>query len=402
MKIKSSAVTAYAIMILLVILAFVFQGCSDDEGEDTGAPPTHQAVAVIPEPTQAIQAVSSPTTAILQTSPSPGPTASPTDFGQVVSVTVAEQAVKTNAKHIDLVFCLDVSGSMGSLIEAAKKKLMDIARDIKNLKQHPTLRIALLSYGSGRYRSEDGWVRIETDFTEDLDQVYQKLAALRSGGSIEFVGRVVATSLDRLSWSATPGTLRVIFVAGNESVKQDASYQIDAVSRHAKEKKVIVNTIYCAEPFTRYEKEWQELALLCDGKSSTISLTGKVPRTPVVFPSGFPTAFPSGSPAVFPSGFPTVLPTTAASPSIRPSAIAPRQSPGSKTGLDSFEGQIVGILNGNDLMVKSGYGGLTRTFRLESKTRYTPGSWRPASGENVIVRYSSSQPDSIKEIERLN
>src|SRR5687767_7818107 len=51
------------------------------------------------------------------------------------------------AKTIDLVLCLDVSGSMNGLIDSAKHKLWDVVNDLAKIQPAPNLRVALYSYG---------------------------------------------------------------------------------------------------------------------------------------------------------------------------------------------------------------------------------------------------------------
>src|SRR2546423_15659972 len=91
-------------------------------------------------------------------------------------------------KHIDIVICLDVSGSMNGLLDSARVRLWDIINEMAKIKPAPNLRVGLYSYG--RTDSGDkGHIRKERDLTHDLDALYQKLFALKIGGSIEYVTR---------------------------------------------------------------------------------------------------------------------------------------------------------------------------------------------------------------------
>src|SRR4051794_4918479 len=67
--------------------------------------------------------------------------------------------------HIDVVFCLDCSGSMGPVIETAKQKVWSTVNEITRAKPSPILRIGLLGYGNfdKEYR--------QFDLTDDLDIV---------------------------------------------------------------------------------------------------------------------------------------------------------------------------------------------------------------------------------------
>src|SRR5215213_10186934 len=78
--------------------------------------------------------------------------------------------------HIDVVFCIDCSGSMGPVIETAKQKVWAIVNEVAKAKPAPVLRIGLLGYGNAdnRYRS--------FDLSDDLDEVYKQLVTFRDEG----------------------------------------------------------------------------------------------------------------------------------------------------------------------------------------------------------------------------
>src|SRR5918999_4878124 len=84
----------------------------------------------------------------------------------------ASPPVAEKPKAIDLVVCLDVSGSMNGLIDSAKIKLWDVVNELAKVKPTPNLRVALYSYGHTTYPANKGWVRKDLDLTTDLDEVY--------------------------------------------------------------------------------------------------------------------------------------------------------------------------------------------------------------------------------------
>ena len=190
-------------------------------------------------------------------------------FQQVDAQQVAKKAKKPN---VDLVICLDTSGSMNGLIESAKTKLWDIVNELAKGKPAPTLRIALLTYGSPSYGPETGFVNKDLDFTTDLDMVYQKLFALRTNGGTELVARVSKTALDDLDWVEDKRSLRLIFVCGNERADQDKQHSLAQVAKEAVKKNVIINTIYCRwNGAKKGEAEtWSGLSALAEGRFVTI------------------------------------------------------------------------------------------------------------------------------------
>src|SRR5215217_7361513 len=85
--------------------------------------------------------------------------------------------------HIDVVFCVDCSGSMGPVIETAKQKVWAIVNQTAKAKPSPVLRIGLIGYGNGMGPFPT------TPLTADLDEVYKQLLPFNDHlGGDEFVG----------------------------------------------------------------------------------------------------------------------------------------------------------------------------------------------------------------------
>lgn len=190
-------------------------------------------------------------------------------LGVVLAHAASAQDARPKPKDIDLVLCLDCSGSMEGLISSAKMKLWDVVNELAKVKPVPNLRVGLYSFGNGAY-AEKGHVRKELDLTTDLDEVYAKLNGLSITGSVEYVARVTNSALDELTWSKEPGALKIIFVAGNEPATQDPTLKLETVAAAAKTRGVIVNTIYCGNADNAEAADWSKFASLCGGKYATI------------------------------------------------------------------------------------------------------------------------------------
>ena len=99
--------------------------------------------------------------------------------------------------RIDLVLCLDCSGSMDGLLESAKTKLWAVVNELAKAKPAPALRVALFSYGNDGYDPASGWVRVDCPFTGDLDAMFGKLSALSTnGGQVTWPGCEGRLALD--------------------------------------------------------------------------------------------------------------------------------------------------------------------------------------------------------------
>lgn len=179
-------------------------------------------------------------------------------------------AAEAVGKPIDLVICLDVSGSMNGLIDSAKIQLWNVVNELARIKPTPNLRVGLYAYGASRYDAKAGWVHKEVDLTEDLDEVYKALNALKTGGGDELVARATKTALDEQKWSADKDALKVIFVCGNEPVNQDKQVTLEDVAAQAKKAGVVVNTIYCKWNHDNEIEGWAAFAKDCGGRHVNI------------------------------------------------------------------------------------------------------------------------------------
>ena len=169
---------------------------------------------------------------------------------------------------IDIVFCIDCSGSMGGVIESAKQKVWAIVNEVARAKPTPTLRIGLLGYGQA-----DRAFRT-TELSSDLDEVYENLMAFDANfGGDEWVGLMIHKAANEMTWSDGDQVLKVIYVVGNETAQQGTvDYKTSAPEAIAKG--IMVNAIYCGNEGTDVRTTWQEVARLADGQYLEIDPSG--------------------------------------------------------------------------------------------------------------------------------
>jgi len=195
-------------------------------------------------------------------------------MGLLAGAALAAEPTRTETpakgKTIELVLCLDVSNSMDGLIASAKTKLWDIVNELAKAKPTPQLRVALYSYGHTDYDAAKGWVRQDLAFTTDLDKVNEKLFGLTTRGGTEYVARVCHAALEELNWSLDPGTLKIIFVCGNEPADQDPVHKLKDVAERACRKGVVINTIYCGPASAGESTGWKNFSDLAEGRFANI------------------------------------------------------------------------------------------------------------------------------------
>src|SRR5204863_6026000 len=87
-------------------------------------------------------------------------------------------AAPPSAPRVEVAFVLDTTGSMGGLIEGAKRRIWSIARRIGEGRPRPDLRMALVAY---RDRG-DAYVTRVHDLTADMDAVYRDSMSFQADG----------------------------------------------------------------------------------------------------------------------------------------------------------------------------------------------------------------------------
>ncbi len=174
-------------------------------------------------------------------------------------------------RAVDVVICLDTSGSMEGLLDSARARIWDVVNELAKMRPTPELRVGLLSFGTDQATEREGFIVQHLDLTDDLDSVYSKLMLLTIGGGEEYVGRVLNKAIDGMSWSRNRDALRVIFVAGNESADQGAeSHDFRIATRAARNRGIIVNALYAGNREQGVVERWPELARGGEGNFSAI------------------------------------------------------------------------------------------------------------------------------------
>lgn len=180
---------------------------------------------------------------------------------------------KPSEQFVKIALLLDTSNSMDGLINQAKAQLWDIVNEFTHAKcgtnLRPSLQIALYEYGNDNLSSQEGYIRQVLGFSKDLDEISEKLFSLTTNGGEEYCGEVIHTSLKQLDWGKNADDLKMIFIAGNEPFTQGKLDYKDAAS-NAKEKDIIVNTIFCGNYEQGISTMWKNGATLTGGEYMAI------------------------------------------------------------------------------------------------------------------------------------
>lgn len=178
------------------------------------------------------------------------------------------------AKHrIDIVFAVDTTGSMGGLLDGAKRTVWSIANQVRDLDKNADLHVGLVAYRD----LGDDYVTKDFALTSDLDAMYANLTSFQAdgGGDVpENVDAALYDAVHKMQWR--PGAKKLIFLVGDASPASRGDVpKFDVTAREAAARDITINTIRCGQD-SETANAWQRIASLGHGAFSTIEQNGGV------------------------------------------------------------------------------------------------------------------------------
>lgn len=184
-----------------------------------------------------------------------------------------EEAQPVGTSQIDVVFAVDTTGSMGGLIDGAKRTVWSIANHIRQTDANADLRIGLVAYRD----VGDDYVTRDFALTTDLDAVFVELSAYQAqggGDTPENVDAALDVTLHKMQWR--PGARKLVFLVGDAPPASRGDVPtFDVLAREAAKRKIIINTIRAGHD-SETASAFQQIASLGKGEFSSIQQDGGV------------------------------------------------------------------------------------------------------------------------------
>ena len=208
--------------------------------------------------------------------PAPAPGVAPVPKQGSTAPAKLDPAVPPVSKpRVELVFALDTTGSMGGLIDGAKRKIWFIVDEVMKAKIQPEVKVGLVAYRD----TSDTYVTKVTPLSDDLDAVYKDLMAFHADGggdTPEDVELALHHALTKIQWSEGKDVLKIVFLVGDappqrypQAVRWETSAQ-DAVRRF-----IYINTVQAGMD-TDTTTVWTKIAQSAEGRFSRIQQNGGV------------------------------------------------------------------------------------------------------------------------------
>jgi uncharacterized protein YegL len=202
----------------------------------------------------------------------------------VLSVTMLSTALLTSqsasasmqAPHsrVEVAFVLDTTGSMGDLIDGAKRKIWSIATTIVDTNPNAEVSMALVVY---RDRGDDYVVKT-TPLSEDIQGMYGKLVKLEADGggdTPESVNEALDKAVSNLQWSGGSDVKRIVFLVGDAPPHMDyrQEKQYPAILKTAVQRNIVVNAVQAGD-MSETTEIWKEIAQFGRGRYIAIPQDG--------------------------------------------------------------------------------------------------------------------------------
>jgi cell division protein FtsB len=175
---------------------------------------------------------------------------------------------------VEVGFVLDTTGSMGPLIEGAKRKIWSIATSIVDNHPDADIRMGLVAYRD----IGDEYVTKVFPLTTDIQDLYANLLELKARGGgdwPESVNEALHVGIAKLSWTQGDEVRRIMFLVGDAPPHMDYAQDVKypEVMKMARERDIIVNAVQ-AGAARDTERVWREIAQMGRGRYIPIPQDG--------------------------------------------------------------------------------------------------------------------------------
>jgi len=178
-------------------------------------------------------------------------------------------------RQIEVCFVLDTTGSMGGLIEGAKKKIWSIAGTILEDNPGAEIKMGLVGY---RDRGDD-YVTKVYPLSDDIDTLYSRLMEFQAGGggdTPESVNQALDEAVRLMGWNKNREVLKTIFLVGDAPPQMGYDEKrYPEICQTAAKNRIFINTVQCGS-ISETEPIWRSIARSAEGRYTLLQQDGNM------------------------------------------------------------------------------------------------------------------------------
>ncbi|MFT6715679.1 MAG: Mg-chelatase subunit ChlD [Saprospiraceae bacterium] len=161
-----------------------------------------------------------------------------------IPVDEVEVPIQIDSAEVEIVFCLDATGSMGGLISTAKEKIWSIVTEVVDDTIPTRIKLGIVFYRD----KTDNFVTKVIPLTGDLDYVYNQLLNIQAqggGDTPESLNQGLYEAVIKNDWSTNDNVYKTIFVIGDCPPHMDYKNEVQYTEscKMARKKGIIINSI---------------------------------------------------------------------------------------------------------------------------------------------------------------
>ncbi|MBL7075551.1 VWA domain-containing protein [candidate division KSB1 bacterium] len=168
-------------------------------------------------------------------------------IADLMGVEITEAGTSPQSPHIDVVFILDSTGSMGDEISAVKERIRTMVDDIRQGIPPPVVRYGMVDYKD----RGDPYIVKKFRLTEDVQAFINHLngiAASGGGDDPESVNEALHEAIWSMDWDLRPGVSKIAFLIGDAPPHMDYrdDYDYRKEMEEANKRHISIHTIACS------------------------------------------------------------------------------------------------------------------------------------------------------------
>lgn len=186
--------------------------------------------------------------------------------GAAVGGSGEEPATGASAPRLDVVFCVDTTGSMSDEIDVVKRKMREMIANIAVGKPTPDVRFGLVIY---RDRGDE-YVSKRYELTRDIDAVVEYINEIEATGGNDYpesMNEALHVAIREMNWDSGEGVGRSIFLIADAPphLDYDNDYDYRDEATEALGKGIVIDTIGCSGLEEKDQPLFEEIANLTSG-----------------------------------------------------------------------------------------------------------------------------------------
>jgi D-ribose pyranose/furanose isomerase RbsD len=196
-----------------------------------------------------------------------------------VSLVVFGQDKEADKPRLDIVFCLDLSGSTNGLIDNVRENIWSMANLAERFEPGQEFRIGVVGMSRPSFGKSNFYIKVLSELTGDLDRLQADLYKLKSQieKGDQFISNALETVLFQMNWSKSDNAVKIIFLIGNGNVNTGSS-DYRTVVDDIRASGIHLVPVYCLRSRTTPDREgWDHIGRISGFDSESIMILKRDP-----------------------------------------------------------------------------------------------------------------------------